>query len=75
VSSVPTYDYKCERGHYFEWYQPMNEAPLAKCIMSTTSGQVPADGEDACEAPVVRAIGPGAGVIWKGGPPTRRFGK
>ena len=52
---MPTYDYKCEAcGHAFEKFQSMSAGHLKKC--------------PECGKPkLVRLIGTGAGVIFKGG--------
>lgn len=50
---MPTYDYECEKGHRFEVFQSMKDAPLATCVE--------------CGAAAKRVIGPGAGFIFKGG--------
>lgn len=50
---MPTYEYECENcGHRFEKFQNMSDAPLDKC--------------PECGKKVRRAIGTGAGVIFKG---------
>ena len=52
---MPTYDYACEKcSHEFEVFQSMNDARLTKC---------PAKG---CRGKVVRKIGMGAGLVFKG---------
>jgi len=51
---MPTYDYECSAcGHTFEEFQSMSAKPLKKC---------PACGKNK----LVRLIGTGAGVIFKG---------
>ena len=50
---MPTYDYECEKGHRFEVFQSMKDAPLSTCVE--------------CGAAAKRVIGPGAGFIFKGG--------
>lgn len=51
---MPTYDYRCSGcGHQFEEFQSITAAPLKKC---------PKCGK----AKLVRLIGTGAGVIFKG---------
>lgn len=51
---MPTYEYKCSRcGHQFEHFQSMTAKPLRKC---------PACKKDR----LVRLIGSGAGIIFKG---------
>ncbi|HOX56502.1 MAG TPA: zinc ribbon domain-containing protein [Candidatus Paceibacterota bacterium] len=58
---MPTYEYICEKcGHQFEKFQPISAAPLTVCP------------EDSCaqkrwgKGKVKRAIGAGAGLIFKG---------
>jgi putative FmdB family regulatory protein len=54
VTDVPTYDYQCEAcGHDFEHFQSMTSRRLRKC---------PACGQ----RKLVRLVGSGAGVIFKG---------
>ena len=65
---MPTYTYKCDNGHVFDWWQTMMEPPLVNCEKCMEAGE-----EEL--VPVHRQIGAGGGVIWKGGPPTRRFGR
>jgi putative FmdB family regulatory protein len=51
---MPTYDYACEAcGHEFEHFQSMSERRLAKCPKCKKSR-------------LVRKVGGGAGVIFKG---------
>ncbi len=51
---MPTYDYRCEAcAHAFERYQPITAKPIRKC---------PSCGD----RKVVRLIGAGGGVIFKG---------
>ena len=49
---MPTYEYRCARGHAFERVQKMSEPPIEIC--------------DVCGAEAVRAISGGAGLIFKG---------
>ena len=49
---MPTYEYRCKKGHVFERLQTMNDAPLKRC--------------EKCKGPVERLIGSGAGLIFKG---------
>ncbi len=49
---MPTYEYRCKKGHVFERLQKMTDAPLKRC--------------DKCKGPVERLIGSGAGLIFKG---------
>ncbi len=49
---MPTYEYRCEKGHTFERIQKMSEKPLARCPV--------------CGAKAARVISGGQGVIFKG---------
>ena len=50
---MPTYDYECSKcGHTFEKFQKMSDKPLRSCPK--------------CKGKVVRLIGGGAGIIFKG---------
>lgn len=50
---MPTYEYECEKcGHKFELFQSMKDEPIDKC--------------PECKGPVVRLMGTGAGIIFKG---------
>src|SRR5438874_84639 len=49
---MPTYEYKCAKGHEFEVFQRMTEPPLEKCIH--------------CGAPAERQMSAGAGLVFKG---------
>ncbi len=51
-SSMPTYDYQCQKGHRFEVFQKMSDDPVAAC---------PECGEGA-----QRLISGGAGFLFKG---------
>ena len=52
---MPTYDYECQTcGHQFEAKQSMNDARLTACP------------QPGCAGPVLRKIGRGAGIIFKG---------
>jgi putative FmdB family regulatory protein len=48
---MPTYGYRCSRGHHFEVLQRINDAPLTVC--------------PECGAPITRIVYP-VGVIFKG---------
>jgi putative FmdB family regulatory protein len=48
---MPTYGYRCEKGHEFEVFQSMSDAPLVKCTV--------------CKAPVRRIFYP-VGIVFKG---------
>ena len=49
---MPTYEYRCPKGHEFELMQKMSAAPRAKCPV--------------CGQPAVRQMSGGAGLIFKG---------
>ena len=49
---MPTYEYKCTKGHTFEAFQKMMDEPLTKCPQ--------------CKSAVRRVINGGMGVIFKG---------
>ena len=49
---MPTYEYKCTKGHSFEAFQSMLDEPLTKCPV--------------CKSAVRRVINGGLGVIFKG---------
>jgi putative FmdB family regulatory protein len=49
---MPTYEYRCEKGHEFEVFQRMSEPAVEKCIH--------------CGARAERMLSSGAGLIFKG---------
>jgi len=50
---MPTYEYRCnECGHVFEVFQTMTADPIATCPK--------------CKGPVVRLIGAGSAILFKG---------
>ncbi|MGQ0560824.1 MAG: FmdB family zinc ribbon protein [Gemmatimonadota bacterium] len=49
---MPTYEYRCQKGHEFEVFQRMSEPPLEHCIH--------------CGAHAERLLSAGAGLIFKG---------
>jgi len=49
---MPTYEYRCKKGHEFEAFQKMSDPPLSEC--------------PECGAPAERKISPGAGLVFKG---------
>lgn len=49
---MPTYEYECPEGHFFEKFQRMTDKPRAKCPV--------------CGTPAVRKISGGAGLVFKG---------
>jgi putative FmdB family regulatory protein len=50
---MPTYEYKCNKcGHLFEEFQKMTDEPLKRCPK--------------CRGKIVRLLGTGAGLIFKG---------
>ena len=57
---MPTYEYECTKcGTVFEMFQPITEAPRRRLKKSDPK---PCD----CNAKVLRHIGAGAGIIFKG---------
>jgi len=56
---MPTYEYECTKcGEVFELFQPITAAPKRHVKREEKNCD--------CSAPVVRRIGSGAGVIFKG---------
>jgi len=49
---MPTYEYECSKGHRFEIFQKMSDAPVSECTE--------------CGAPAERKISGGAGFLFKG---------
>lgn len=49
---MPTYEYRCEKGHEFEVFQRMSEPPVEKCIH--------------CGAHAERLLSAGGGLLFKG---------
>ena len=49
---MPTYEYKCDKGHKFEAVQSMKDAPIEICIF--------------CDAPAKKQLS-APGVVFKGG--------
>ncbi|HEX6693424.1 MAG TPA: FmdB family zinc ribbon protein [Longimicrobiales bacterium] len=49
---MPTYEYRCEKGHDFEQLQKMSDPPIDKCPV--------------CGAPAERQLSAGAGLLFKG---------
>jgi putative FmdB family regulatory protein len=49
---MPTYEYRCEKGHEFEVFQRMSEPPVESCIK--------------CGATAERLLSAGGGLIFKG---------
>ena len=49
---MPTYEYRCEKGHEFEVFQRMSEPPVEKCVQ--------------CGASAERLMSAGSGLIFKG---------
>jgi putative FmdB family regulatory protein len=61
---MPTYDYNCRTcGHRFEYFQSMSAEPLTKCPVAECAHEDP---EQKGTGDVVRAIGGGAGLVFKG---------
>ena len=50
---MPTYEYRCPKGHEFEVFQRMSDEPKAKC--------------PTCGAKAKRILSAGAGFLFKGG--------
>ena len=50
--AMPTYEYRCQKGHEFEVFQRMSEPPVEKCIH--------------CGARAERQLSAGAGILFKG---------
>ena len=51
-SVMPTYEYRCQKGHEFEVFQRMSEPPVEKCVH--------------CGARAERLLSAGAGLLFKG---------
>lgn len=49
---MPTYEYRCPKGHRFDVFQKMSDPPVAQC--------------PTCGKPAERLIVPGAGFLFKG---------
>lgn len=49
---MPTYEYRCPKGHEFEEFQRMSDPPVAACPV--------------CGAEAERLLSAGAGLIFKG---------
>jgi len=49
---MPTYEYRCPRGHEFELFQRMSDPPQAEC--------------PECGAAAERVLSGGAGLLFKG---------
>lgn len=49
---MPTYEYRCEKGHDFEAFQRMSDPPLTEC--------------PECGAAAERRISAGTGLVFKG---------
>jgi putative FmdB family regulatory protein len=49
---MPTYEYKCPKGHEFEVFQRMSEPPVATCVH--------------CGAQAERQLSAGGGLLFKG---------
>lgn len=50
---MPTYEYRCPKGHRFDVFQKMSDDPVAEC--------------PECGVPAERLISGGAGFLFKGG--------
>lgn len=61
---MPTYDYQCETcGHQFEIFQSMNDRRLSRCPKDVCPAK---RAQSKGKGKVVRQLGTGAGVIFKG---------
>jgi putative FmdB family regulatory protein len=49
---MPTYEYRCAKGHHFEQVQRMTEPPVEQC--------------PTCGAPAERLLSAGVGLLFKG---------
>ncbi len=49
---MPTYEYRCPKGHQFELFQRMSDEPRARC--------------PTCDAEAQRLLSAGAGFLFKG---------
>jgi putative FmdB family regulatory protein len=49
---MPTYEYRCARGHVFDVFQKMSDEPVAQC--------------PECGEPATRLVSGGAGFLFKG---------
>jgi putative FmdB family regulatory protein len=49
---MPTYEYRCPKGHEFETFQRMSDPPVANC--------------PTCGAEAERLLSAGAGLLFKG---------
>ncbi|HSL68686.1 MAG TPA: zinc ribbon domain-containing protein [Longimicrobiales bacterium] len=49
---MPTYEYRCSKGHHFELFQRISEPPVDRC--------------PECGASAERLLSSGAGLIFKG---------
>jgi len=52
LRAMPTYEYRCPRGHHFEVFQKMSDEPAAEC--------------PECGSPSERLLSGGAGFVFKG---------
>lgn len=60
---MPTYDYTCRTcGHRFEYFQSMSSEPLTHCPVE----ECILEDERKGTGDVVRAVGGGAGLVFKG---------
>lgn len=66
---MPTYRYECPNGHTLEDFEPMSAPTERECPACNGIGTPPVFPR----VQMKRVIGPGGGVLWKGGAPTRKF--
>ncbi len=60
---MPTYDYECKTcGTVFEYFQTMSDTPLSHCLKSAC----PLEDSKKGTGEVIRLIGAGAGLVFKG---------
>jgi len=70
---MPSYVYKCDKGHVTEKFEPMS-APAEQLCPACAIVECDDPQGCACEHGImVRQIGAGAGFMFKGGAPTRKF--
>lgn len=53
---MPLYDYECEDGHVFEYWQGIKEEPLERCPLHDGVVDPFARIDECCNAPVKRLI-------------------
>ena len=55
---MPVYDYECEHGHVFEYWQDIKDEHIKTCPFNEDAGEVlsPDSDLEPCNAPVKRLI-------------------